>query len=90
MLETTLKSFPPGTDDYVTHQVLCDYIQATAASTGVHGLTQYDTDVRRVTKNGKSWTVETATLQEDLDGVLKRHISSNVSIILMLAAPAGC
>ena len=89
LLETTLNPFPPGTEDYVTHQVLCDYIQATAASTGVHGLTRYDTDVKRVTKNGKSWTVETATLQTE-EGALKRRVSVHVSIILMLAAPGVC
>ncbi|RYN47645.1 hypothetical protein AA0114_g7622 [Alternaria tenuissima] len=76
LLETTLNQFPPGTEDYVTHDVLCDYIQATTLSTGVHELTQYDTDVRSVIKNGRLWTVETATLQTDAQGVLRRHESS--------------
>jgi hypothetical protein len=79
LLETTLNQFPPGTEDYVTHEVLCDYIQATAASTGVHEMTLYDTDVRNVTKSGKSWTVETATLQTDKNGALKRNVSSQAS-----------
>jgi hypothetical protein len=81
LLETTLNQFPPGTEDYVTHDVLCGYIQATTLSTGVHKLTQYDTDVRSVTKNGRLWTVETATLQTDAQGVLRRHESSQVSTL---------
>lgn len=81
LLETTLNQFPPGTEDYVTHDVLCGYIQATTLSTGVHKLTQYDTDVRSVTKNGISWIVETATLQTDAQGVLRRHESSQVSTL---------
>ncbi|KAI4917759.1 hypothetical protein J4E85_009851 [Alternaria conjuncta] len=32
-------------------------------------------DVRRVTKNGKSWTVETVTLQTDQEGALERRVS---------------
>ncbi|CAN9082400.1 unnamed protein product [Alternaria sp. RS040] len=84
--ETTLKQFPPGTEDYVTHNVLCDYIQATAFSTGVHELTQYDTDVRSVTKNGRLWTVETATLQTDAQGVLRRHEPSQTFDAVVVAS----
>ncbi|KAB2102977.1 Flavin-containing monooxygenase [Alternaria gaisen] len=73
LLETTLNQFPPGTEDYVTHDVLCDYIQATTLLTGVHELTQYDTDVRSVIKNGRLWTVETATLQTDAQVVASGH-----------------
>ncbi|KAG9192788.1 hypothetical protein G6011_11522 [Alternaria panax] len=76
LLETTLNQFPPGTEDYVTHKVLCDYIQATAVSTRVHEVTLYDTDVRSVSKTGKTWTVETATLQADANGALRRNKSS--------------
>ncbi|CAE7212362.1 dimethylaniline monooxygenase [Pyrenophora teres f. teres] len=68
LLETTLNRFPAGTEDYVTHKVLADYIQSTAISTGVHEITQYDTNVKSILKRGESWSVETATLQSDITG----------------------
>lgn len=83
MLETTLNKFPPGTEDYVPHRVLADYIQDTAISTGVHDLTQYNTAVRSVSKTGGSWTVETATLQPDTTGVAKWETSTQVSTIMI-------
>jgi hypothetical protein len=90
LLETTLNQFPPGTEDFVTHKVLCDYIQATAVSTGVDEVTHYDTDVRSVTKTGKSWKVETATLQNDENGLLKRHVSFQVSMIVAVGTCRRC
>jgi hypothetical protein len=79
LLETTLNRFPVGTDDYVTHAVLKDYIQATAVKTGVHEITQYDTDVKNVSKNGKLWSVDTTTLLSDSCGNLTRSSTSTVS-----------
>ncbi|KAF3038594.1 hypothetical protein E8E11_004474 [Didymella keratinophila] len=63
LLETTLNKFPSGTDDFVSHSVLKDYIQDTAAKTAVDAVTQYNTDVRNVTKVGSNWTVQTSTLK---------------------------
>jgi hypothetical protein len=68
LLETTLNEFPAGTEDFVSHQVLGDYIQDTAAKTRVDEITQYDTEVRKVTKTGERWIVETTTLHTDDDG----------------------
>lgn len=68
MLETTLNQFPNGTEDFVSHAVLKDYIQDTAVKTGVHELTQYDTEVKNISKEGAKWIVETATLHSNEDG----------------------
>jgi hypothetical protein len=91
LLETTLNKFPAGTADYVTHKTLADYIQDTSISTGVHTLTQYDTNVKNVLKKGESWSVETATLQTDTAGVARWKTSvqvitfiNNPFMILML------
>jgi ACS family pantothenate transporter-like MFS transporter len=65
LLETTLNRFPAGTEDFVSHQVLRDYIQDTATKTRVDEITQYDTEVRKVTKTGEKWIVETTTLHTD-------------------------
>lgn len=78
LLETTLHRFPVGTEDYVTHKVLADYIRDTSISTGVHGVTEYDTNVKNVWKCGESWSVETATLQTDTTGVVERKDSTQV------------
>jgi hypothetical protein len=82
LLETTLHPFPDGTEDYVTHAVLKDYIQATAFIAGVHEVTQYDTEVRKVSKSGKSWSVETATLHTNDSGETIKKSASFVSFDL--------
>ena len=86
LLETTLNRFPAGTGDYVTHDVLGDYIRDTAISTGVHKLTQYNTNVISVSKSGGSWIVETATLQIDTTGEVIRKTRSHVSIVMIASA----
>ena len=68
LLETTLNQFPAGTEDFVTHDVLKDYIQDTATKTGVHEIAQYDTEVKNISKEGAKWIVETATLRSDEAG----------------------
>lgn len=55
----------------MTHKVLADYIQDTAISTGVHEVTQYDTNVESVSKKGESWSVETTTFQTDATGTVR-------------------
>ncbi|KAI1509794.1 Flavin-binding monooxygenase [Pyrenophora tritici-repentis] len=86
LLETTLNRFPAGTEDYVTHKVLADYIQSTAVSTGVHDITQYDTNVRHVSKSGRSWSVETATLQTDTTGAVRWEISTQSFDAIVVAS----
>ena len=81
LLETTLNRFPTGTDDFVSHQVLRDYIQDTAAKTKVDKITQYNTEVKNVAKNGGKWTVETTTLQLAEDGRILRISRVSVSRI---------
>lgn len=79
LLETTLNTFPEGTPDFVSHDVLKNYIQDTAHATGVHGVTQYDTEVQSLVKTGTKWNVETATLNVNNAGVLIRTTSKTVS-----------
>jgi hypothetical protein len=82
LLETTLRRFPPGTEDFVSHDVLKDYIQDVTISTGVHELTRYDTDVKSVIKNDHKWNVETVTLQVDENGAIGEKTASQVSGIM--------
>jgi ACS family pantothenate transporter-like MFS transporter len=80
LLETTLNKFPAGTEDFVSHQVLRDYIQDTAAKTRVDEVTQYDTEVRKVRKIGEKWTVETTTLHTDENGEVSKAEKAPVSL----------
>lgn len=79
MLETTLNKFPTGTEDFVTHDVLKDYIQDTAFKTQVHDSTHYDTEVKNVSKRNGKWLLETTTLHSDSSGKISRKTSSSVS-----------
>ncbi|TVY45229.1 Flavin-containing monooxygenase [Lachnellula subtilissima] len=65
LMKTTLNSWPPGTEQIVRHNVLAEYIQDTAAKTGVDGITRYNTRVDRVEKRGDYWEVRTTTLDPD-------------------------
>jgi cation diffusion facilitator CzcD-associated flavoprotein CzcO len=65
LLETSLTPFPAGTPDYVSHEVLCDYIKDVAKKSGVDNLIKFNTDVRSIKEIGGKWTVETITLQRD-------------------------
>jgi hypothetical protein len=80
LLETTLNRFPAGTEDFVSHQVLGDYIRDTAAKTRVDEITQYDTEVRKVTKTGGKWTVEITTLHTDDNGEISKTQKAPVSL----------
>ncbi|KZM28708.1 uncharacterized protein EKO05_0009918 [Ascochyta rabiei] len=75
LLETTLNRFPPGTEDFVPHSVLKDYIQDTALTTSVDAVTRYNTEVQNVSKEGKKWTVRTSTLQIRDNGTQSRETS---------------
>jgi cation diffusion facilitator CzcD-associated flavoprotein CzcO len=80
-----LNRFPAGTEDYVSHAVLKDYIQDTAVATRVHDLTIYNTEVRKVSKNGNSWVVDTATLHTSEDGTSIQTLASNVSTMVLVS-----
>jgi hypothetical protein len=79
LLETTLSRFPAGTEDYVSHAVLKDYIQNTAIVAGVHEATHYNTVVKKVTKIGKFWNVDTITIHANEGGVFTEQKESGVS-----------
>jgi ACS family pantothenate transporter-like MFS transporter len=79
LLETTLNPFPLGTGDYVSHDVLKDYIQDTALKTGVDKVIHYNTEVTEVWKCGNSWIVDTVTLHTNFFGAIMRTSTTSVS-----------
>ncbi|KAJ4293517.1 hypothetical protein N0V90_008800 [Kalmusia sp. IMI 367209] len=76
LLTTTLNPFPAGTEDYVSHSVLRDYIQDTAVKTGVHDITRYDTEVKHLFKVGSQWVVETVTFRRQPNGNVARNVNT--------------
>ena len=60
-MQLSINSWPTGTLPFVRHNVLAEYIQDTAAKSGVHESTLYNTEVKKVVKDGNVWRVETST-----------------------------
>lgn len=65
MMKLTLNSWPPGTEQIVRHNILAEYIQDTAAKTGVNEVAQYNTKVEHVSKERDHWKVQTSTLNPE-------------------------
>jgi thioredoxin reductase len=63
-MKVSLGSWPPGTEDFVTQNVLEEYIQSIAEQHGVNAVTQYRTRVEEVRKHEDQWVVRTTTLQK--------------------------
>ncbi|KAK5729756.1 hypothetical protein LTR17_011722 [Elasticomyces elasticus] len=61
-METTAHAWKAGTEEFVPHHVLADYIQGAAAANNVIENIQFDTRVTDVVKEGSRWRVETAKL----------------------------
>jgi len=68
LMRTSLAAWPPGTEDFVSQQVLEEYIQAISKAHGVSAITQYNTRVEEVRKRGASWDVRTTTLEKTAAG----------------------
>ncbi|OAL00080.1 FAD/NAD(P)-binding domain-containing protein, partial [Phaeosphaeriaceae sp. SRC1lsM3a] len=86
LLETTLNSFPAGTEDFVTHNFLSDYIQDTSVKSGVHDATRYNTNVKKVVKSDKSWTVDTETLFVNESGKVQTNTTSELFDTVIVAS----
>jgi len=63
-MKTKLQEWPEGTQDYVNHRILKDYIQSLAKNTGVEESTIFGAKVTTVKKEGKTWTLVYETLRK--------------------------
>ncbi|PKY01124.1 FAD/NAD(P)-binding domain-containing protein [Aspergillus campestris IBT 28561] len=61
LLRLTFNAWPPGTPDFVSHQVIKEYIQDTAETGGSEEVTIYGAKVTRVCKVGPVWRVSWVT-----------------------------
>jgi hypothetical protein len=62
LMRTSLEPWPEGTEDFVNHQLLEDYIVSLSRLNGVDLVTHYKTRVEDVKKVGESWIVRTSSL----------------------------
>ncbi|KAF2707101.1 MFS general substrate transporter [Pleomassaria siparia CBS 279.74] len=83
LLETTLNPFPKGTPDIVSHSVLKDYIQDTSAKTGVEVSTRYNTEVKKLSKSGGKWTVNSLTLTGKNSGTVRQENSDEFDSVVV-------
>ncbi|KAE9978216.1 hypothetical protein EG327_007465 [Venturia inaequalis] len=67
LMKTTLNDWPPETPDYVSHNVLKNYIQETSRVNGVDALTIYGARVVDLIKGptDKQWDLRFTTLRRD-------------------------
>jgi hypothetical protein len=88
LLETKLNTWPKGTEPYVRHFVLKDYIQDTAKKAGVDDVTKYGAQVTKVYKEGSKWTVKWSTLNENEEDVVENAESAvrhHILIVLFIS-----
>lgn len=70
VMRSSLLHWPEGTGEFVTHDVIRQYVEDIASQNSVRDNIQFDTRVESVAKsNGEDkWTVETSKLQESESG----------------------
>lgn len=68
-MQLQANAWKQGTEDFVSHRVLKEYIQDTVAKTGIDSLIRYNTRVKHVEKRGKTWNVLAAELLQTEKGV---------------------
>lgn len=64
-MELTCQAWKPGTEEFVPHNVLAEYIQDTATANGALDSIAFNTRVVHVEKEGPQWRVELAKLSPD-------------------------
>ncbi|KAF1986877.1 pantothenate transporter [Aulographum hederae CBS 113979] len=64
LMRTKLRPWPPGTEDFVPHHVLRDYIQDLSRQTGVEDITLYGSRVTQLQKTGGSWRLRYEVLRD--------------------------
>lgn len=60
--------------------MLKDYIQDTAIKTHVDAITQYNTEVQNVSKEGETWSVRTSTLRTLDKGKQSLDVTTSVRL----------
>lgn len=64
-MQMTCQEWPPGTEEFVPHHVLADYIEDAARSNAILNEIRFNTRVDKVEKVGNIWEVDISSLEED-------------------------
>ncbi|KAF7594618.1 hypothetical protein BBP40_008708 [Aspergillus hancockii] len=64
LIRVKLNAWPEGTPDFVSHNVIKDYIQDTSRKARVHDVTIYGARVKDLRKHGDKWEVLWSTVLE--------------------------
>lgn len=65
LMRTTLNDWPENTPRYVSHPVIREYVQGTAAKVGANDVTIFGALVTKVWKEELTWSLAWTLLQED-------------------------
>lgn len=76
-MELRANKWKPGTEDFVKHHVLAEYIQDTAKNTNVERYIRFNTRIDAVEKIGSQWNVQASRLIHD-DDLPRPSISNEV------------
>ena len=68
LMKTTLGDWPPETPDFVSHNVIEEYIQHISEMNGVVAITKYNTRVENVQKQNEVWKLRTTSLNKTSSG----------------------
>ena len=68
LMQTTLGSWPPETPDFVSQNVIEEYIQNISEMNGVVAITKYNTRVENVQKQNEVWKLRTTSLDKTPSG----------------------
>ena len=63
-MEMTCQSWKDGTEEFVPHHVLADYIQDSAMDNGILDDISFNTRVNQVRKDDVGWEIDVAKLKE--------------------------
>lgn len=82
-MEMQTHSWNPGTEEFVLHNFMADYIQDAARVNAAEGVIQFNTRVQSITKSGARWHVVTSKLEGGI-GKLKPVVSQQVCAIRIM------
>lgn len=80
-MELKAQKWKPGTEDFVRHNVLAEYIQDAAVANGVQDDIEFNTRVDRVEKDGQKWKVHVSKI---VDGGERGDILSSTEVRVVL------
>ncbi|OAG38273.1 hypothetical protein AYO21_07499 [Fonsecaea monophora] len=83
LMQTSLMSYPAGTSDHLSHDVVERHIHDISRATGVDKVIQNNTRVLDVRKQGSSWVLQTTALWKESDRVRFTDATYNFDAVVI-------